>query len=63
MRNWFLWKYFARYFPVKLIKTHELDSSQTYLLGSHPHGILSFGAFASFATGKNRPNGTFITKL
>ena len=46
-----LWKYFANYFPVKLVKTAELDPNKgNYLLGSHPHGIISVGATASFGT-------------
>ena len=28
----------------------ELDPDKSYLFGVHPHGILSFGAFCSFAT-------------
>ena len=54
--QWFreakLWKYYAQYFPVKLIKTAELDPEQkgNYLLGNHPHGILCSGACAAFAT-------------
>ncbi|KAG0753970.1 hypothetical protein G6F62_006881 [Rhizopus arrhizus] len=28
----------------------ELDPEQNYLLGYHPHGIISMGAFANFAT-------------
>ncbi|KAI9483885.1 MAG: diacylglycerol acyltransferase-domain-containing protein [Benjaminiella poitrasii] len=49
-RQWILWKYFANYFPVKLIKEHELDPTKNYVFGYHPHGIISMGAFANFAT-------------
>ena len=46
-----LWKYYANYFPVKLVKTAELDPNKgNYLLGSHPHGIISVGAVASIGT-------------
>ena len=50
LRQSFIWKLYADYFPVKLIKTFELDASKTYLFGYHPHGVISVGAFASFAT-------------
>ena len=50
-RNLSIWKYYAKYFPVKLIKTAELDPSKgNYLFGNHPHGILCSGVFASFLT-------------
>ncbi|CAO3703588.1 unnamed protein product [Rhizopus stolonifer] len=49
-RHWTLWRYFASYFPVKLIKEADLDPSKNYVLGYHPHGIISMGAFANFAT-------------
>ncbi|CAO3680882.1 unnamed protein product [Rhizopus stolonifer] len=49
-RHWTLWKYFANYFPVKLIKEADLNPSKSYILGYHPHGIISMGAFANFAT-------------
>eukprot|EP00095_Tigriopus_kingsejongensis_P010589 maker-scaffold449_size167299-snap-gene-0.17 protein:Tk10589 transcript:maker-scaffold449_size167299-snap-gene-0.17-mRNA-1 annotation:"2-acylglycerol o-acyltransferase 1" len=50
MRRWFLFKYFVKFFPIRLIKTAELDPSRTYLIGSHPHGILCYGIFGAFAT-------------
>ena len=40
----------ADYFPVKVVKTCELNPEKSYLCGIHPHGIISFGAFCSFAT-------------
>ena len=50
-RNHSLWKHFANFFPVKLVKTAELDPDKgNYLLGSHPHGIICAGATASFCT-------------
>ncbi|KAF7723745.1 diacylglycerol O-acyltransferase 1 [Apophysomyces ossiformis] len=49
-RHWVIWKYFAAYFPVRLIKEADLDPSKNYILGYHPHGIISMGAFANFAT-------------
>nr|XP_048273947.1 diacylglycerol O-acyltransferase 2-like protein 6 [Myodes glareolus] len=50
VRNWTLWKYFQSYFPVKLVKTHDLSPKCNYIIVSHPHGVLSFGAFVNFAT-------------
>jgi len=54
IRNWFrnhiFWKYFVRYFPIRLVKTEDLDPQRNYLIGSHPHGICSAGAFGAFAT-------------
>ena len=51
LRNASIWKYHANYFPVKLVKTAELDPDKgNYLLGNHPHGLLCAGAFASFGT-------------
>ncbi|KAK2497484.1 hypothetical protein MC885_001236 [Smutsia gigantea] len=34
----------------QLVKTAELDPSQNYLFGFHPHGILVLGAFGNFCT-------------
>ncbi|KAI9480399.1 MAG: diacylglycerol acyltransferase, partial [Benjaminiella poitrasii] len=44
------WSYFAGYFPIKLVKEADLDPSKNYIFGYHPHGIISMGAFANFAT-------------
>ncbi len=45
-----IWKYFADYFPVHLIKTCDLDPSRNYFFCVSPHGILSLGIFANFST-------------
>ena len=50
IRGWRLWKHYKNFFPVKLVKTAELDRNKNYLLGSHPHGVLCSGAFSCFAT-------------
>ncbi|XP_076343975.1 2-acylglycerol O-acyltransferase 2-like isoform X1 [Tachypleus tridentatus] len=50
VRNWRIWKYFRDYFPIRLIKTAELDPNKNYILGYHPHGIMCAGAFCNFAT-------------
>ncbi|XP_037978781.1 diacylglycerol O-acyltransferase 2-like [Motacilla alba alba] len=51
LRRWTVWKHFRDYFPVKLVKTHDLSPSHNYIIGSHPHGILCVGAFCNFITG------------
>lgn len=58
VRNWQWWRYFCDYFPIKLIKTVELDPNRNYMFAIFPHGVLSFGAFASFCT-----NATGFPKL
>ncbi|XP_070159400.1 diacylglycerol O-acyltransferase 2 [Polyergus mexicanus] len=50
IRNSVFWRYFCNYFPLKLVKTVDLDPTKSYLFISVPHGIISIGAFASFAT-------------
>ncbi|KAJ6788192.1 hypothetical protein PWT90_06055 [Aphanocladium album] len=50
LRSLPLWKLFAGYFPIRLHKTFDLDPKRRYILGYHPHGIISHGAWCSFAT-------------
>lgn len=50
MRRWTIFKYFVDYFPIKLIKSAELDPGKNYIFGYHPHGIMSAGAFSNFGT-------------
>lgn len=45
-----IWKFFGEYFPAQLHKTHDLPPTRKYIFGYHPHGIISHGAFVSFAT-------------
>ncbi len=33
LRHWSIWKSLADYFPVRLIKTAELDASKRYIFG------------------------------
>jgi len=49
-RGWQLWRHFCNFFPIKIVKTAELDPEKNYLLCSHPHGILCCGAVGAFAT-------------
>lgn len=50
IRNWHLWTYTRDYFPITLVKTSDLDSSVNYILGYHPHGVMTIGACTAFAT-------------
>lgn len=50
LRSLRIWRYFAEYFPAKLYKTEDLPNTGRYIFGYHPHGIISHGAFAAFAT-------------
>ncbi|XP_056681901.1 2-acylglycerol O-acyltransferase 2-like [Monodelphis domestica] len=50
IKRWCVWKYLADYFPVSLIKTVDLDPTQNYIAGFHPHGVLATGAFTNFCT-------------
>ncbi|KAM4620066.1 2-acylglycerol O-acyltransferase 3b [Polymixia lowei] len=50
VRNWTVWKHFRDYFPIKLVKTAELNPNKNYIFGCHPHGIMSAGAFICFGT-------------
>lgn len=38
------------YSLAQLVKTAELNPNKNYILGCHPHGIMSAGAFACFTT-------------
>lgn len=50
IRRWKLFKHFANYFPVRLIKTAELHPSKNYILGCHPHGIMCHSHFVNLGT-------------
>ncbi|KAK9778446.1 putative diacylglycerol O-acyltransferase [Seiridium cardinale] len=49
-RHSYIWDLFAGYFPAHLHKTHDLPPTRKYIFGYHPHGIISHGAWAAFAT-------------
>ena len=40
------WKRYCDFFPMLLVKTAPLPANATYVLGYHPHGIISVGALA-----------------
>ncbi|KAK4698038.1 hypothetical protein P7C71_g128, partial [Lecanoromycetidae sp. Uapishka_2] len=50
LRSLRIWSLFASYFPARLHRSAELPPTRKYVLGYHPHGIISHGAFAAFAT-------------
>ncbi|KAI0489820.1 diacylglycerol acyltransferase-domain-containing protein [Xylaria cf. heliscus] len=49
-RKSYIWHFFADYYPARLHKTHDLPPTRKYIFGYHPHGIISHGAWAAFAT-------------
>ncbi|XP_011137301.1 2-acylglycerol O-acyltransferase 1 [Harpegnathos saltator] len=42
-KNSIFWRYFCNYFPIKLVKTVDLDPAKSYIFVCIPHGILSIG--------------------
>ncbi|OTF78832.1 hypothetical protein BLA29_009837, partial [Euroglyphus maynei] len=52
--DWFrrlpIWRLYAEYFPITLIKTADLSANGKYLFGLHPHGILCFSHSVNFLT-------------
>ncbi|KAL9612875.1 MAG: hypothetical protein Q9167_002559 [Letrouitia subvulpina] len=50
LRSLSLWSLFASYFPARLHRSAPLAPTRKYIFGYHPHGIISHGAFAAFAT-------------
>lgn len=50
LRSLPIWSFFASYFPARLHRSEELPPTRKYIFGYHPHGIISHGAFAAFAT-------------
>ncbi|KAG7232661.1 hypothetical protein INR49_008241 [Caranx melampygus] len=50
VRSWTVWEYFRDYFPIKLVKTVDLDPKKNYIFGFHPHGVLVAGGFGNFCT-------------
>jgi hypothetical protein len=50
LRRLYIWRQFAHYFPLKLIKTEDLDPDRNYIFGYHPHGAFALSAFGNFST-------------
>ncbi|XP_050998091.1 acyl-CoA wax alcohol acyltransferase 1 [Acomys russatus] len=50
VRNWKVWTHIRDYFPISIVKTKDLSPSCNYVMGVHPHGLLTFGPFCNFCT-------------
>ncbi|KAL1845603.1 diacylglycerol O-acyltransferase 1 [Paecilomyces lecythidis] len=50
LRSLPIWSVYANYFPARLHRSVHLEPTRKYIFGYHPHGIISHGAFAAFAT-------------
>lgn len=50
LRSLRIWPIYASYFPARLYRSETLPPTRKYIFGYHPHGIISHGAFAAFAT-------------
>ncbi|XP_061665146.1 2-acylglycerol O-acyltransferase 2-B isoform X2 [Syngnathoides biaculeatus] len=59
IRRWSVWEHFRDYFPIKLVKTVDLDPGKNYIFGFHPHGVLATGAFCNFCTESTGFSGLF----
>ena len=50
LRNMSFWRYCRDYYPVRLVKTADLDPNRNYVCGSHPHGLACIGVGNAFCT-------------
>jgi len=50
VRGWRLWTHLRDYFPIRLVKTANLDPSMNYIFCCHPHGVICFGPVTVFAS-------------
>ena len=48
LRRLSIWSIVSNYFPIKLIKTEDLDPNRNYIFGYHPYGAITFGAGVNF---------------
>uniref|UniRef100_A0A0K0CYP3 Acyltransferase n=1 Tax=Angiostrongylus cantonensis TaxID=6313 RepID=A0A0K0CYP3_ANGCA len=49
-KNHSIWTHFADYFPLRIVKTADLPPDRNYIIGCHPHGVFSIGAFTALVT-------------
>ena len=63
MRRFPPYQHAIDYFPVSVVKTADLDPGRNYLFGSHPHGVVCFGAFMSFVVDNPQFRELFPGKL
>jgi len=54
-----LYKAYASYFPIDLVKEGNLDPRHNYIIGVHPHGMLSSGVCGNFASEATNVSKTF----
>jgi len=60
LKNLALWKYGAKYFPVRVEKTAELTNDKgPYIIGCFPHGILPFSVIFNWLTNGSNMEETF----
>ena len=59
VRSWALWRHLRDYFPIRLIKTRELNPRKNYIFCCHPHGIICFGSVTCFASEAENFSGKF----
>ena len=50
IRSCAIHRYYCNYFPVKLVKTTDLDPNKSYLFCNFPHGIICLGVHGAFGT-------------
>ena len=63
MRRFPPYQHAIDYFPVCVVKTADLDPGRNYLFGSHPHGVICFGAIMSFVVDNRQFRELFPGKL
>ncbi|XP_069671305.1 2-acylglycerol O-acyltransferase 1-like isoform X2 [Periplaneta americana] len=59
VREWAIWRYLRDYFPVRLVKTAELDPNLNYIFCTFPHGVLGIGSGINFFTNANKVDTVF----
>eukprot|EP00756_Hemistasia_phaeocysticola_P022067 Hpha_TRINITY_DN15810_c2_g5::TRINITY_DN15810_c2_g5_i1::g.191357::m.191357/K14457/MOGAT2, MGAT2; 2-acylglycerol O-acyltransferase 2 len=50
LRNWIVWRWFAKRWNLKLHREAELPKDQQYIIGMHPHGVLPFGGMINMVS-------------
>ncbi|XP_024218426.1 diacylglycerol O-acyltransferase 2-like protein 6 isoform X2 [Halyomorpha halys] len=54
-----IWKYFNNYFPIRLVKTADLDPKRNYIFCTHPHGVICTSNVAHFILGYSKASQLF----
>jgi len=50
VRSWTCWQCLADYFKLEVDLVDKIEPSGRYMVGYHPHGVVSVGAFVAFGT-------------